>query len=86
MWFSKNINLSICFFINVIVMFMYICRFYDCRATVTKKMQRLRLGQNRGKPIKLREWEAELRDVLLAEDVPGFSSRGQNHRAGGEEN
>ncbi|XP_040207977.1 uncharacterized protein LOC120939714 [Rana temporaria] len=60
-------------------------RFYDCRATVTKKMQRLRLGQNRGKPIKLREWEAELRDVLLAEDVPGFSSRGHNHRAGDQE-
>ncbi|PIO09729.1 hypothetical protein AB205_0197450 [Aquarana catesbeiana] len=54
------------------------CRFYDCRSAVIKKMKKHLRGEYiRGKPIEFREWEAELRDGLglLAEDVPGVSSR-----------
>ncbi|XP_073448618.1 uncharacterized protein [Aquarana catesbeiana] len=46
--------------------------------------KRLRGEHIRGKPVEFQEWEAELRDGLglLAEDVPGVSSRGPHQRAG----
>ncbi|PIO09273.1 hypothetical protein AB205_0115690, partial [Aquarana catesbeiana] len=61
------------------------CRFYDCRAAVIKKMKKRLWGEHiRGKRVEFREWEAKLRDGLglLAEDVPGVSSRGPHQRAG----
>ncbi|XP_077329225.1 gamma-tubulin complex component 4-like isoform X1 [Lithobates pipiens] len=52
-------------------------RFYDCRASVNKKMEKHLLAQStRGKAVVFRQWEAELRDGLLAdEDVPGVSRK-----------
>lgn len=53
-------------------------RFYDCQASVNKKIGRHLLAQSTGgKAGVFRQWEAELRDGLLAdEDVPGVNSKG----------
>lgn len=48
-------------------MFFFICRFYDCRGSVNKKVEKHLLAQSTGgKAVVFRQWEAELRDGLLA--------------------
>ncbi|XP_073492002.1 uncharacterized protein [Aquarana catesbeiana] len=62
--------------------------FYDCRAAVIKKLKKRLRGEHiTGKPVELREWEVKLKDGLglLAEVVPGVSSRGPHQRAGDRE-
>lgn len=54
--------------------------FYDCRASVNKKVEKHILAKSTGgKAVVFRQWEAELRDGLLAdEDVLGVSRKGSS--------